>query len=229
MLATPPKKAIKLLAMAFGAALATTSGASASTTVNWSGANNFNDAQITFTGFEANKLVDIFGSGLYEACCNRGSTNFTLQIDLNNHWTTILQWSSTGDDTTHALGNLVPADISFSTGIVSGINLTSTPNGSPSSDHNFTDFNYVTYLSQQQYYDLHRSEYKNWNDFINCGDYDRYINHVTSFEFTDCDVSPPNGPPPSTTPLPGSLPLLVSGAGLFGAMRLRRKKKNLKG
>ena len=223
ILATP-RKVFKLLAMAFGATLAITVAASASTRVDWTGSNNFNDAQITFAGLQANKLVDIYGSGLYEACCHTGSTNFTLQIDLDSHWTTILQWSTTGDEITHALGGLVPTEISFSQGTVSGIKLTSDPNGSPSSDYNFTNLNYYTYMSQQEYYNLYRYKYKSWNDFINCGDYERYIHHVTSFVFTDCDVTPPPGPPPSTTPLPGTLPLMASAAGLFGAFRWRRKK-----
>jgi len=228
MIAIFSRTSSRVLAMALGATLAATVQASAATTVNWTGANNFNDAQISFAGFKADRLVDITGSGLYEACCQTGSTNFTLQIDLNNHWTTILQWSSTGDSITHSLASLVPPAISFSEGIVSGIKLTSSPDGTPSSDYNFTNLNYISYLSQQEYYNLYKYKYKNWDDFINCGDYDRYVHNMASFEFADCDVTPPNGPPPSATPIPGTLPLLVSGAGLFGAFRWRRKNKDSK-
>jgi hypothetical protein len=190
------KKIVKLLTMAFGLAVATTSGAFANTIIDWTGANNFDDAQLSFAGFKADKLVDISGFGLYEACCQTGSTNFTFQIDLNSHWTTILQWSSTGDSITHSLASLVPPEISFSEGIVSGVKLTSSPDGTPSSDYNFTNLNYVIVLSS-----------------------DEIVHNQASFEFADVG-------PTSTTPLPGSLPLLLSGAGLLGAMRLRHKKRN---
>lgn len=214
-----------ILVAGFSALIMTTAAASATTTVNWTGSNNFNDAHITFSGFQANQLDDIYGSGLYEACCHTGATNFTLQIDLNNHWTTLLQWSSTGDNVTHRLGDLVPPAISFTEGWVTGIKLTSSPNGEYN-DPNFTNFNF--YLSQQGYYDLHRFEYDDWDDYIRCGDYERYIHKTTSFVFSD-NVTPPNGPPPGTTPLPGALPLLASGAGLLGALSWRRKRKTRKG
>jgi hypothetical protein len=214
---------IKFLSVAFAGWLATTAVASANTTVDWTGSNNFDDGQINFTAFQADQLVDIFGSGLYEGCCRNKTTNFTLQIDLNGSWTTILTWSTTGDNTTHSLGDLVPPAINFTEGLVSGIKVTSSPDGGYN-DPNFTNFKFFGYLSQQEYYDQHRSEYKNWWDFVQCGDYDRYLKNVTSFVFADV-VTPPNGPPPATTPLPGALTLLASGAGVFGFARWRRKKK----
>ncbi len=221
--ATPYQNVLRTLAAGFTAFVVTTTAASATTTVNWTGSNSFNDSQITFSGFQANQLDDIYGSGLYEACCRTGATNFTLQIDLNSHWTTLLQWSSTGDNVTHSLGDLVPPAISFTEGLVTGIKLTSSPDGEHN-DPNFTDFNFLTYLSQQDYYNLHKSEYNSWDDFIRCGDYDRYIRNTTSFVFSD-NVTPANGPSPGTTPLPGALPLLASGAGVIGAFGWRRKRK----
>ena len=221
--ATLYQTALRSLAAGFTALVVTTTAASATTTINWAGSDSFNHSQITFSGFRANRLDDIYGSGLYEACCHTGATNFTLQIDLSNHWTTLFQWSSTGDNVTHSLGDLVPPTISFTEGWITGIKLTSNPNGGYS-DPNFTDFNFVTYLSQQDDYNLHKSGYNSWDDFIRCGDYDRYIQHTTSFVFSD-NVKPPNGPPPGTTPLPGALPLLASGGGLIGALGWRRKRK----
>jgi hypothetical protein len=220
--ATPYQTILRTLATGFTALVVTATAASATTTVNWTGSDNFNDTQIIFSGFQANQLDDISGSGLYEACCHTGATSFTLQIDLNNHWIPLLQWSSTGDNVTHSLGDLVPPAISFTEGWVTGIKLTSSPNGEYN-DPNFTDFNFVTYLSQQDYYNLHKSEYNSWNDFIQCGDYDRYIQNTESFVFSDNVTG--NGPPPGTTPLPGALPLLASGASLIGALGWRRKRK----
>jgi len=82
--ATPYQTVLRTLAVGFTAFVVTTTAASATTTVNWTGSDSFNDSQITFSGFQANQLDDIYGSGLYEACCRTGATNFTLQIDLDD-------------------------------------------------------------------------------------------------------------------------------------------------
>ena len=48
MLATFSKTSSRILALALGATLTAAVQASAATTVDWTGANNFNDAQISF-------------------------------------------------------------------------------------------------------------------------------------------------------------------------------------
>jgi hypothetical protein len=221
---------LKYVFVALAALFAATSASFATgvTTINWTGTNDFNDSSITFTPFKADQLEDIFGTGLYEACCKTGNTDFTLQIRVGEgrktSWETILKWSTTGDDTTHALGDLVPPVINFNLAWISGIRLTSDPNGRPSSDYNFTSFNFVTYLSPEEYFNLNRSKYKSWEDFENCDDYQRYVEHVTSFVFcTDC-VSTQGGLD-SATPLPAALPLFISGGGLFGFIGWRRKRR----
>jgi hypothetical protein len=81
----------------------------ATTTVVWSGGDNFNDAQITFNQFKANELTDITGFGQYEACCTVPAvTSFNLDLRLNGHWTTIFSWTTTGDEIQHKLADLVP-------------------------------------------------------------------------------------------------------------------------
>jgi hypothetical protein len=205
------------------AIFAVTTSSYAVTTVNWNGTDNFNDASITFGAFKADQLSDIYGSGLYEACCTTGTTNFTLRLKLNGTWTEILNWSTAGDNTTHSLGDLVPPVIDFNLSWVSGIKLTSDPNGKPSSDYNFTNFKFVTYLNRQDYYNLYKEKYKSWDDFVNCGDYERYVRNVTSFVFCiDCVPTGGGG----EVPLPASLLLFATGiGGVMGLLGWRRKRK----
>jgi hypothetical protein len=99
----------------------------------------------------------------------------------------------------------------------------SNPNGHPHNDYNFTDFNFVAYLSQRDYFNLNKSN-KNWDDYVNCGDYERYVKNVTSFAVCiDCVTNTSSGG--TETPLPGTLPLFVSGGGLLGFMGWRRKRR----
>jgi hypothetical protein len=201
----------------------------ATTTVVWSGGDNFNDAQITFDKFKANELIDITGFGQYEACCTVPAvTSFNLDLRLNGHWTTVFSWTTTGDEIQHKLGDLVPPVIKFSTDpiYVSGIKLTSSPDGKPSNDYNFTDFDFVTYLSRDQYYELHKSEYKSREDFDGCGDYERYVHNVTSFIFCSSCFDG-QGNVPISTPLPAALPLMGSVLGGFGFAMWRRRRKRI--
>ena len=65
-------------------------------TVVWDGLSTFNDSAITFTGFQANQLIDIKGSGQYEACCSVGKTYFTLDLYYNGGWNTVFELAHQG-------------------------------------------------------------------------------------------------------------------------------------
>jgi hypothetical protein len=224
----------KLLLVALTALFAATTSSYATTfinSVNWSGDNNFNSDSMTWSnakGFVADELTDIFGTGLYEGCCNNKTTNYDMQIKLDGKWVSILDWSTAPHDKTdHLLGDLVPPTIDFTKGLVTGIRFSSKPKGSDE-DPTFSSFFFKTYLTRDEYFDQHRSEYKDRDDFDKCGDYERYITHVTTFVF-DCDscggVTTTGGGPGLATPLPAALPLLASGTGLFGFLSWRRKRR----
>jgi len=226
-----------LASIAYSAALLTVSLTSAafavSTTVVWNGDNSFNDETMTFSGFWANQLTDITGSGRYEACCKDGATSFKLELRIgqgkNKQWETILSWTTTGDEVTHLLGDLVGPVIKFSDKpvYVSGIKLESSPNGKvewgKGPDPNFTNFNFITFLSRDEYYEKYKSKYPNRQAFDDCDDYEKYIRNLTSFVF-DTSASSTTGN--AAVPLPAALPLMgsvLSGAG-FAMWRRRRKK-----
>jgi hypothetical protein len=203
---------------------ALTSRASATTTVDWTGSNNFNDWQITFSPFQANQLTDITGFGQYEACCEKGWTTFTLDLQFDTGWKTILTWKTKGDEKVHLLGDLVPDVIAFSDSLISGIRLTSDPNGKPSSDYNFANFNFGIYLSRDEYYEKYKSKYSSRKEFDNCDDYEQYVRKLTSFVF-DLTDSTAESPPPAPTPLPATLPLMGTVLGGFVLARWRRRRR----
>ena len=202
--------------------------ASAATVVNWTGANKFNDSNITFTGFTANELTAIGGSAMYEGCCsNNITTSFSLLIRLNGNWTDIFDWQYKPDETPKLLSSLLPPAITFATGLVSGIMLTSNPNGSPSGDYNYTNFNFVTYLSRDDYYIQHKSEYDHrgmsYDDYLHCGDYENYVRNMATFTF-DTQTGPPGAPGTAAAPIPGTFALFAGGMGMMGLLGWRRRK-----
>jgi hypothetical protein len=130
------------------------SGAHASTVVTWDGSNNFNDASISapsnFTAFTANQLTLVSGDGSYDAALNQYfqavHTTFTLQIDLNNVWTTLATWTSDDGYSEQPLSDVIPTPIGFTEGLVIGIMLTSDPNsGNYFDPGNYAAFNYFKY------------------------------------------------------------------------------------
>lgn len=190
------------------------------TTVTWDGSDGFNDSTITFAPFAANQLSDILGTGQYEACCRYGVTNFALKLQLDGAWTTVKTWTSTGDEHPHLLGDLVPAVINFTTSLVSGIKLTSDPNGSPSNDYNFTNFYLKAYYSVYDHYNKFYY-YKDYDDYLKCGYYEEYLKHVTQFVFNNIL----HEPPPSPVPLPGAFLLMGTMlAGSCGMVSWRRRR-----
>lgn len=200
---------------AFALACGLGSAAHASTTVSWTGSNNFNDASITFGAFTANELIDITGTGQYEGCCSGQTTGFSLYLRLNGVWKDVFDWSYKPDETPRLLANLVPPTITFAPSLVSGIKLTSDPNGKPSNDFNYTNFNFTTYLSRDDYYHTYQSRYSSYDEYLGCGDYENYVRHVTNFVFDNA----------APTPLPGALVLMAPVlAGGFFVSRRRRPK-----
>jgi len=201
---------------------------STTNTVAWTGDNNFNDDKITFNKFLANQLTDITGFGRYEACCTYGTTSFTLELRLgeDKKWKTVFTWTSTGDETTHLLDDLVPSVIKFSEKpiYVSGIRLSSNPDGKGEKDYNFTNFNFVTYLSRDDYYEKNKSKYESRKDYDDCDDYEHYVRNITSFKF-DITTSTDQGEV-IPTPLPAALPLMGSVLGGFGFALWRRRRKS---
>lgn len=107
------------------------SGQSKAVTVTWqnetftgiSGAannNNFDTGQITFTGFQADTLSDIFGSGVYHT--HGHSRTFGIDIILNGVLTNIFSDTVVGNNANHSL-DLISTPISFALGTVTGIRL----------------------------------------------------------------------------------------------------------
>lgn len=221
-----------------------TSTALAGTTIPWTGDNNFNDEAIYFKAFKANELTDITGYGQYEGCCkNPAQTNFSMYLlvstgkdnhgDWNWHWQLInLPWGNPADEKPLSMDTLAPNAIKFSDQAlyVSGIYLKSDPNGyteksKNGKDYNFTNFNYVTYMTRDEYYERYKSKYKSRKDYDECDDYEQYIRKLTNFVF-DTSTGDNNGnPPPHPTPLPGALPLMGSVLSGFGIAMWRRRRK----
>src|SRR5665213_912 len=112
---------------------AITTGAQAATvTENWNDDDSFNSSDsTTFSGFTANQLTSISGTGTYEASeDNHGhavSTNFELLLDLNGIWTDVFNWTST--NTSEQLLSGLSTPINFASSTVSGIKLTASPSG----------------------------------------------------------------------------------------------------
>ena len=112
--------------LAFGAA------ANASTTVSWNGFSDFNSASISFAPISANQLTSISGPGTYEGV-GYTTTSFSLYLDLNGSWTDVLNWSvpavPKGANPPEHLLSSISTPINFSSALVSGIKLTSSPSG----------------------------------------------------------------------------------------------------
>ncbi len=135
--------------------VAASSAAHASVVENWTGSNAFNNSfnSISFSGITANQLTLITGDGTYEASTSGFpnftpvSTTFTLQLDLNNVWTTIDTWSTSNTNEQLLSGLSVP--INFSLGTVTGIMLTANPAGS-FLDPTYNNFNFFNWTNWQQ-------------------------------------------------------------------------------
>lgn len=197
--------------------------------MTWTGPDNFNDAAIFFAPITANQLTDITGTGQYEGCCSSTfvlfpwpphivpatPTNFTLQLHEGASWVTIDTWTYTPDSTPKSLGSLVPPVVSFTKATFDGIKLLSSPNGTPSSDFNFTNFNLIVKKCGD---DDEHEHYRRDDDECHY-----VVKHVTKFDF-DCVQCNDDVPPP-TTPLPAAVWLLGTVlAGGAGVSRWRKRK-----
>ena len=132
--------------------------AQASTVVHWSGDNSFTTDQITFAGFTANQLTSISGDGTYTSSSffniftfsqQAVDTTFNLELKLNGTWTTVATWNL--DSLSNVNLSSVTTPINFTTGTVSGIELTASPDflGSNYDNMNFTVFQ-DRHLDQEQ-------------------------------------------------------------------------------
>jgi len=220
-----------------------TSTALAVTTIPWTGDNNFNDEAIYFNAIKANELTDITGFGQYEGCCANKTTAFSMYLlvstgkDNQGHWNWHWQlidvpWGKPGDESPLSMDSLAPGAIKFADKplFVSGIYLKSGPNGyteksKDGKDYNFTNFNFVTHLSRDEYFEKYKSKYKNRKDFDDCDDYEKYIRKLTNFVFDTSTGDNSGNPPPHPTPLPAALPLMGSVLGGFGIAMWRRRRK----
>jgi hypothetical protein len=123
-------------------ALGLTCSASA-VTINWNGSTDFNDNTITFSGFTANTLTDITGSGTLSSGRNVGLVTGYLDLYINGSWVNI--WSGSVDDDWHtanpssiSLASIL-TPITFTSGTITGLRLTSNPNGDV---HDGNGYNY---------------------------------------------------------------------------------------
>jgi hypothetical protein len=211
------------------------------TTIPWSGDNNFNDEAIYFKAFQANELTDITGYGQYEGCCTPNKpTAFSMYLLVRDpekkdhwHWQLIsLPWGNPGDEKPLSMDSLAPGAVKFSDKplLVAGIYLKSNPDGHTENpkdgkDYNFTNFNFVTHMSRDEYFEKYKSKYKNRKEFDDCDDYDKYIRKLTNFVFDTSTGDNNDNPPPHPTPLPAALPLMGSVLGGFGIAMWRRRRK----
>ncbi len=118
------------------------------TSVNWTtegGLSDFDTDTITFTGFNTNQLTSVVGSAFFHSHSTSSVVNFNLEVLLDGVWTSIFTDSTnsvspvSGDN---VLSSLI-SNVSFATGIVSGIRATGSPNQSQA-NHNWgnTVFNF---------------------------------------------------------------------------------------
>jgi hypothetical protein len=112
---------------------------------------------------------------------------------------------------------------------VAGIYLSSKPDGktekfSDGKDYNFTNFNVITFMSRDEYFEKYKSKYPSRKAFDDCDDYDKYLRTLTSFIF-DTVSTDHEGGGHVPTPLPAALPLMGSVLGGFGFAMWRRRRK----
>lgn len=221
------------LAVALATVFTTTSPSRAAT-VTWTGPNNFNDASITFAPITANQLTSVTGDGRYEGCCSgfftlhpltfhpAVPTTFSILLEEGaGNWVQISSWNYTPDEISKSLSSLFPPAITFPKVTFTRIELFSTPAGSPSSDFNFTKFNFVTIKCGDD--DEH--EYGGYGD--DDGRCKIKTHHtVFNFDCVECVTDPGPGSGPATTPLPAAAWLfgsVIAGGAGFGRWRKRRK------
>ena len=119
-------KTMRKVMMCSVVSLAALFGASAqATTVTWTGPGDFDSYQMTFAGFNANQLdidsIDYYG-GAY-AHSHGGAMTFSVKLLLDGSWTTVYsQQLVNAEQAFSALPN-----ISFASGLVSGVWLDSSP------------------------------------------------------------------------------------------------------
>ena len=110
--------------------------AAAPIAVEWTGDSDFDNYEISFTGFTANKLIDITGDGIFHS--HGGPVDVYLDIYLDGSWVNLLHGFIDNEDFDYIAGN---ADVSFARGTVSGLRLTSDP-GQDQTFHELCTYDY---------------------------------------------------------------------------------------
>jgi hypothetical protein len=131
------------------------SGQASATTVEWTGAEFFDNEEITFPAFQATSLDSIYDGNFvnFFSATYRDwwkETHFTLDLELDSAWTNIWWYDSPGDNTKHALSSILSGGpINFPQGLVTGIRLGSAPAHWPSNYNWVLDDNNSSHFTDE--------------------------------------------------------------------------------
>jgi hypothetical protein len=126
-----------IAAVGFGC-LAASSANAATFAQAWTGANQFNNAEINFAPITATSMT-IAGPGSYEGCCFFPvPTGFLLELQWGSAWHAVGAWAVLGQDEAPKLLSGL-GSISFGLHAITGLRLLSAPPGLPfPTDRNYT-------------------------------------------------------------------------------------------
>lgn len=118
-----------VMALSTGLALVAMGGSASATVINWignGGFSNFDNQEITFSGFQASSLDSVTASG-FNVFENHGNAAVVHNMDvrLDGIWTEF--WTFTGSSISASITLIVPSPILFSTATVDGIRFGANP------------------------------------------------------------------------------------------------------
>ncbi len=89
---------------------------------------DFDQGEITFTGFTTDSLDSITGTGIFHSHGGVLGTTVTLSLLLDNVWTNVSTATIVANDSTdYLISTLITSPVSFATAVITGISLTSVP------------------------------------------------------------------------------------------------------